>query len=86
MKDLGMSWTDIKATPRIELEGLMTAYNEYITVHNFDGYSPEEVSEMAKNKPQVRSQYMEHMEAKRRLNEKLGKATRRASLSDIKGL
>lgn len=81
-----MSWTDIKATPRVELEGLMTAYNEYILVHNFDGYTSEDVSEMAKNKPLIRSQYMEHMEAKRRLNEKIGKKTRRASLNDIKGL
>ena len=81
-----MSWPDIKSTPRIELEGLMEAYNEYITVHNFDGYSPEDVSEMAKSKPQVRTQYMEHMEAKARLDEKLGKKRQRASVKDIKGL
>ncbi len=81
-----MSWPVIKSTPRIELEGLMEAYNEYILVHNFDGYDSNEVSEMAKNKPQLRSQYMQHMEAKDRLNVKLGKETRRASLSDIKGL
>jgi hypothetical protein len=86
MKDLGMSWPDIKSTPRIELEGLMQAYNEYITIHNFDGYSSEDVSEMAKNKPQVRSQYMEHMEAKARLNDMLGKKTRRPSVKDITGL
>ena len=81
-----MSWPDIKSTPRIELEGLMQAYNEYITIHNFDGYSSEDVSEMAKNKPQVRTQYMEHMEAKARLDKKLGKKRQRASVKDIKGL
>ena len=81
-----MSWPDIKSTPRIELEGLMQAYNEYIMVHNFDGYSPEDVSEMAKNKPQVRSQYMEHMEAKARLDKKLGRERQRASVKDITGL
>mgnify|MGYP003661198567 FL=1 len=81
-----MSWPDIKSTPRIELEGLMQAYNEYTTIHNFDGYTSEDVSEMAKNKPQVRSQYMEHMEAKSRLNEMLGKKTRRPSVKDITGL
>ena len=86
MKDLGMSWPDIKATPRIELEGLMAAYNEYTEVHSFDGYSPEDVSEMAKNKPQVRSQYQQHMEAKSRLDRKLGKKRRRASVKDIIGL
>ncbi len=81
-----MSWPDIKATPRIELEGIMEAYREYSTVHAFDGYSPEDVSQMAKNKPQVRSQYLEYKEAKHRLNIKLGKETHRASVKDIKGL
>ena len=86
MKDSGMSWTDIKSTPRAELEGLMHAYNEYILVHNFDGYTAEDVSEMAKNKPLIRSQYTEHMEAKRRLSDKMGKKPRKPSLDDIKGL
>ncbi len=81
-----MSWPDIKTTPRVELEGLMQAYNEYTLVHNFDGYNAEDVSQMAKNKPEVRTQYMQHMEAKARLNDKLGKKTRRASAKDIKGL
>jgi len=86
MKDLGMSWPDIKATPRIELEGLMAAYSEYKEVHSFDGYSAEDVSEIAKSKPQLRSQYQQHMEAKARLDRKLGKKRRRASVKDIIGL
>jgi len=86
MKDLGMSWPDIKTTPRIELEGLMAAYSEYNEVHSFDGYTAEDVSEMAKNKPQVRSQYAQHIEAKARLDKKLGLKRKRASVSDIKGL
>ena len=81
-----MSWPDIKATPRIELEGLMAAYSEYSEVHSFDGYSAEDVSEMTKNKPQVRSQYMEYMEARARLDKKLGKKRQRASVKDITGL
>tara|TARA_R100001015_G_C4601880_1_gene156837 strand:- start:546 stop:809 length:264 start_codon:yes stop_codon:yes gene_type:complete len=86
MKDLGMSWPDIKATPRIELEGLMAAYSEYTEVHSFDGYTSEDISEMAKTKPQVRSQYMQHMEAKARLDRKLGKKRQRARATEIKGL
>ena len=81
-----MSWPDIKATPRIELDGLMMAYSEYSEVHAFDGYSPEDVSRMSKDKPQVRSQYHQHMEAKARLDRKLGKKRRVASVKDIKGL
>jgi hypothetical protein len=86
MKDLGMSWPDIKATPRIELEGLMTAFTEYNEIHSFDGYSAEDVSEMSKKKPELRSQYAQHIEAKARLNRKLGKKRRRASVKDIIGL
>ena len=86
MKDLGMSWPDIKATPRVELEGLMAAYSEYNEVHAFDGYTAEDISEMAKNKPQVRSQYRQHIEAKHRLNRKLGLKRKKASVRDIKGL
>ena len=81
-----MSWPEIKATPRIELEGIMTAYSEYTSVHSFDGYSAEDVSQMAKDKPQVRTQYMEHMEAKDRIDKKLGKKRQRARVKDIKGL
>ena len=64
-----MSWPDIKSTPRIELEGLMQAYNEYTTIHNFDGYTSEDVSEMAKNKPEIRSKYGEYILANRKLRE-----------------
>ena len=41
---------------------------------------------MAKNKPQVRSQYPQHKEAKHRLNRKLGLKRKKASVRDIKGL
>ena len=51
MKDLGMSWTDIKQTSRVELEGLLSAYSEYLVLHSYDGYSDKDISEMAKNKP-----------------------------------
>ena len=72
MKDLGMSWIDIKRTPRIELEGLLHAYAEYSILHSFDGYSDKDISEMAKNRPDVRSQYGKYVEANRELKRKLG--------------
>ncbi len=81
-----MSWPDIKSTPRIELEGLMAAYTEYNEIHSFDGYTAEDVSEMAKSRPEVRSQYHQHIEAKARLDKKLGKKRQRVSVKDIKGL
>ena len=49
MKDLGMRWSDIKNTPRHELMGLVVALREHQAYHSMDGYTAEDVSEMAKN-------------------------------------
>ncbi len=83
MKDLGMSWSDIKRTPRVELEGLLQAYAEYSILHSFDGYSDKDVSEMAKNKPEVRSQYGKYIEANRKLKRRLGQEVERKSFKDL---
>ena len=83
MKDLGMSWAEIKKTPRTELEGLLMAFSEYRVLHSFDGYSDKDISEMAKNKPEVRSQYAKYMEANRNLKEKLGQKMQRPSIKDL---
>ena len=85
MKDLGMSWTELKSIPRIELEGILAAYSEYNVLHSFDGYSSNDIGEMAKNKPEVRSQYASYIEANRNLTERLGKKVRRPSIKDIIG-
>ena len=66
MKELGMSWKEIKNTPRIELEGLLCALAEYQVLHSMDGYDDEDVSNMAKTKPRVRSQYAQYMTQKQK--------------------
>ena len=76
MKDLGMSWSEIKNTSRIELEGILSAFAEYNKLHSFDGYSDKDISEMAKTRPEIRSQYGEYQLANRDLKEKLGKKVR----------
>ena len=83
MKDLGMSWAEIKSTPRFELEGILTAYSHYNTLHSFDGYSSEQVSEMAKTRPEVRSQYAKYMSARRDLKEKTGQKVQRQSVKHL---
>ena len=85
MKHLGMSWADIKGTPRIELEGIMAALGEYNLLHSFDGYNEKEISEMSKNKPEVRSRYGEYVAANRRLKEKLGQKIERPSFKGLLG-
>ena len=85
MKHLGMSWTEIKKTPRMELEGLLAALGEFNVIHSFDGYNESDISEMAKNKPEVRSKYGEYVLANRRLKEKLGQKTERPSFQGLLG-
>lgn len=57
MKDLGISYTEIKESSREELIALITGLSNYNILHAFDGYSDKDINEMAKNKPHVRSDY-----------------------------
>jgi len=75
MKELGMSWTEIKKSTRTELEGLLLAYHEYSALHSFDGYDEKDVSSMAKNKPHLRSQWVKYLETKRKYYAQVEKPT-----------
>ena len=55
MKTLNMSWAEIKATPAVELEGLMIALGEYNILHSFDGYSEKDVSEIKEEQKEMRT-------------------------------
>ena len=57
MKDLGLSYTEIKESSRGELLGLLKGLNNYNILHAFDGYTDKDITEMAKNKPHVRGDY-----------------------------
>jgi len=72
MKDLGMNWSEIKHTPNHELQGLLKASQEYDSLHSMDGYTDKDISEIAKNKPEVRSQYARYMEKRRKYEEMVG--------------
>jgi len=66
MKELGLSWKEIKNTPRVELEGLLCALAEYQQLHSLDGYDEDDINKMAKQKPRLRSQYAQYMTQKRK--------------------
>ena len=72
MKNLGMSWNEIKHTPNHELQGLLRASQEYQSLHSMDGYTDKDISEIAKNKPEIRSQYARYMEKRRKYEEMVG--------------
>ena len=69
----------------MELEGLLAALGEFNVIHSFDGYNESDISEMAKNKPEVRSKYGEYVLANRRLKEKLGQKIERPSFNNLLG-
>jgi hypothetical protein len=66
MKDLHMSWEDIKHTPRMELEGILAAYYEYNLLHSLDGYEAKDISDMAKHRPSMRQDWNKYMAQKRK--------------------
>ena len=83
MKELGMSWSEIKQTPRSELVGLLAAYSNYNIIHQFDGYTPDEIGELSKNKPQIRSEYNKSEGLKRDYLARSGKAEQVTSFKQL---
>ena len=71
MKDLNMSWHAIKKCSRSELNGLLQAYNTHETMHAFDGYTSESISNLAKQDPSIRSKYNRSMLTKSRIEDRL---------------
>ena len=61
-----MSWSEIKQTPKFELEGLGRGLSEYNTLHQFDGYSAEDLKETFKSKPELRDKWNEYQSARRK--------------------
>jgi hypothetical protein len=83
MKELGMSWSEIKKTPRNELNGLVVAMSNYNIMHSFDGYSGKEVNDMVKNKPEIRNDYNKYLEMNALYQERTGRRKRIASFHEV---
>ena len=73
MKGIGMSWNEIKNTPRHELESLLAAYTQHENFHSMDGYDDNDVSHMAKDKPAVRQSYHRYLETRAKYEQMIGK-------------
>ena len=83
MKELNMSWSEIKSTPRFELLGLMGAMSNYNTLHAFDGYTSKDIGEMAKNNPSIRGDYNKYMEMQAKYRRRSGQEKRTKSFRDL---
>ena len=85
IKDLGMSWQEIKTTPRHELTGLLVAYSNYSLLHQFDGYSNEDISTMAKDRPELRGAYAKSLAFKASMEKKAGMQVKQQSFKELLG-
>ena len=83
MKELGMSWSEIKATPRQELMGLLGAMSNYNQLHQFDGYSSEDIGNLSKEKPQLRSEYNKAIDLKAKYEIRSGQKRNVRSFKNI---
>lgn len=66
MKDLNFTWSELKATPRIELQGVATALSEFNILHSYDGYNARDIDEMAKDRPEIRDKYNLYLDKRRK--------------------
>ena len=86
MKELGMSLEEIKSTPRYELEGLLRALSNFNTIHAFNGQSEKDVSEAAKQNPQVRADYQRSLMMREKYDRLIGKPKKKVrSFTELLG-
>ena len=85
MKELHMNWSELKSLPRNELEGLLFGLSQYTKMHQFDGYDENQIGDMAKDKPQIRSDYYKYRELKDAYDARLGIKKQPKGLEQIRG-
>ena len=85
MKELHLSWSELKSLPRNELEGLLFGLSQYTKMHQFDGYDENQIGDMAKDKPQIRSDYYKYRELKDTYDARLGIKRKPKSLDAVRG-
>ena len=85
MKELGMSWYEIKNTPRFELMGLVADYGQYELLHSYDGYTSEDINSMAKNNASIRGDYNKYLECKANYEYRAGMKRKQPSFDGLLG-
>jgi len=83
MKELGMSWSEIKQTPREEIMGLVAGLNQYEHLHAYDGYSDKDINHMAKDNPSIRSAYTKYLETKANYEAKANIKRKKQSFKEV---
>ena len=80
-----MNWSELKSLPRNELEGLLFGLSQYTKMHQFDGYDENQIGDMAKDKPQIRSDYYKYRELKDAYEARMGIKRKPKSLEQVRG-
>ena len=78
-----MSWSEIKATPTVQLHGLLKALQNNSSYHAFDGYNSKEIDTMAKDKPEVRTNYAKSQRMQNKYKLILGKEKKVQSFKEL---
>jgi len=81
--EVGMSWNEIKNTPRWELTGLLNAFYEYTTLHSMDGYTDKQVNDMSKHDSTIRGKWSEYQKTRRKFEELTGMKRKPVSFSGM---
>ena len=80
-----MSWSELKRLPRNELEGLLFGLSQYSKMHQFDGYDEKQIGDLAKDKPQIRTDYYNYRELREEYEARLGMKRRAKTPSELAG-
>jgi len=83
MKDLNLDWNTLKALPRTEIQALTAGLREYNLLHAYDGYADKDINEMAKSKPEIRSDYAKYKEQQRKYQRILNMEKKPMSLGEL---
>jgi hypothetical protein len=81
MKELGMSLSEIKSTSRRELEGLLVALGINNQIHQFDGYTEKDINQVAKEKPDIRTQFHKSKELKEKYDLLIGRTKKQKNVT-----
>ena len=85
MKELGLSWSEVKGMSRPELEGLLYATSQYSILHSMDGYTDKSVSEQAKHSPEIRGHWTTYRNEQAKYEARMGIKKKKPSFDSLIG-
>ena len=85
MKELGLSWSEVKRMSRPELEGLLYATSQYSILHSMDGYTDKSVNEQSKHSPEIRGHWYRYKNEQAKYEARMGIKKKKQSFGSLMG-